>query len=148
MVRRSGSGAERHHHQQGGAKRRVVGCSATVAGKPEFSQRRLIPLLGHSERKIRSPASLKEGVRRLLGEGSALRGPGQWEHGLDAAQVSAYTQLGATLQVRTDSHKARPKAEPRHVPLHKEVQKGERALKLPPSMKIVQRTGRSRRKGS
>ena len=70
-------------------------------GNRELRKRRLIALSGHLEHKIRSPASLKEGFRssRLLGEGSALRGPGQRDTDLQArlhaAPVSAYAQGAA-----------------------------------------------------
>ena len=125
-----------------------------LQGDREFRNPGLIPFPGHLEHKVRSPASLKEGVRssRLLGEGGALRGPSQRDTDLhDGAQLRylrMLKELRANSQVCTDSHKAWPKAEPSHVPLHEGARKGERALELPRSMNIVQRAGRSRRKGS
>ena len=68
-------------------KGRSGGCSDVLRlsqGNWELSKRRLIALLGHLERKIRSPASVKEGIRssRLLGEGSALQAARPAGHGL------------------------------------------------------------------
>ena len=96
-----------------------------LGGNRKLRKRRLIALSGHLEHKIRSPASLKEGFRssRLLGEGSALRGPGQRDTDLHGCTQLRYLrmlkELRANSQVGTDSHKAWPKAEPSHVPLHK-----------------------------
>ena len=52
-------------------------------GDREFRMRGLMQFSGHLEHKVRSPASLKEGVRssRLLGEGGAP-GPQLAGHGL------------------------------------------------------------------
>ena len=123
-----------------GKKRRSGRC---LDGNRELRKRRLIALSGHLEHKIRSPASLKEGFRssRLLGKGSALRGPAQLRY------LRMLEELRANSQVGTNSHKAWPIAEPSHVPLHKGA-KGEGVLKLPPSINVVQRTGHSSRKGS
>ena len=88
----------------------------------------------------------------MLGEGSALRGPGQRDtdlrNGSQLRYLRMLKELRTNPQMGTDGHKAGPKAEPSHIPLHKGARKGERVLKLPPSMNIVQRAGRSRRKGS
>ena len=87
-------------------------------GDREFRKRGLIPLPGHLEHKVRSPASLKEGVRRsrLRGMCSALRGPGQRDTDLRNGSQFGYLRMLKELrtnpQVGTDSHKAWPKAEP------------------------------------
>ena len=54
--------------------RRLSGCR-----DGEFRKRRLAPFPGHLEHKVRPPASLEQGAHsgRLLGKGSAFRGPGQ-----------------------------------------------------------------------
>ena len=96
----------------------VAGCSAAVAGDGEFA-----PFPGHLEHKVRPSASLKQGVLsgRLLGKGSALRGPGQRDAELhDGAQfrnLRMLKELRADSKLSTDSYEAWPKAEPSHVPL-------------------------------
>ena len=94
-------------------------------GDREFRQRWLIPFTGHLEHKVRSPASLKEGVRRsrLRWKCSALRGPCQRDTDLHNGSQLRYLrmlkELRTNSQVGTGSHKAWLKAEPSHAPLHK-----------------------------
>ena len=56
-------------------------------------------------------------------------------------------ELRADSKLSTDSHDARPKAEPSHAPLNEGARKGERILKLLAGIDTVQGAGR-RGKGS
>ena len=127
----------------------MLGCPAAVAGKPGVQPAqgdRALKAFGAQDQVVSQP----EGGRpqwQVAWGGQCPSGPGQRDTGLhDSTQLRhlrVLKELWTNLQVGTNSSKVRPKAEPRHVPLHKGARKGAGTQTL----KIVQRLGRSLRQG-
>ena len=84
------------------------------------------------------------GASGALGRAASPPGAGNplwltWEgqdlnNGAQFRDLRMLNELGADPELSTDSHEARPKAEPGHVPLDERAREAERILELPPGM--------------
>ena len=117
-------------------------------GDRKFRQRWLIPLPGHLEHEMGAPASLEEGVRSDRSSGALASGTRICAMAGSSGICVCSRSCGLMRRCAQTAIRRGPKAKSSHVPVHKGARKGERVRKLPPSMKVLQRAGHSRKKDS